>query len=137
MSKKKSYTERIKKVLKNYDLTDEQLTKLLDLPEEKFTLLKRGNQGVLTDLQRNTIDKRLNYFENVNKNKDALKYTKYFIEKVLKKEYNLNNKTISKLCNVKKKTIKKLLDDKKIDRKEERNLILNVLQLYETIKKDN
>jgi hypothetical protein len=107
------------------------------LPKEKYELLMHGNQGVLTDKQRNEIEKRLNYFESIGKHEDALKYTKYFIEKTLKKEYNLPNKSIAKLCNVKKKTIKKLINSKKIDRNEERNLILNVLQLYETLKSVN
>nr|WP_263314786.1 HTH domain-containing protein [Mammaliicoccus sp. Marseille-Q6498] len=134
---KKNYTARIKDVAKKYNLEDEQMRKLLDLPKEKYTLLIHGNQGVLTDKQRNGIEKRLNHFESIGDNKDALKYSKHFIEKTLKKEYNLTNKTIAKLCNVKKKTIKSLLNNKKIDRKEERNLILNVLQLYETLKTVN
>nr|WP_239710546.1 MULTISPECIES: hypothetical protein [unclassified Mammaliicoccus] len=109
----------------------------MNLPKEKYELLLQGNQGVLTDKQRNEIDKRLNYFDSIGENKDALKYSKYYIEKTLKKEYNLTNKSIAKLCNVKKKTINRLLKNKKIDRKEERNLILNILQLYETLKTVN
>src|SRR5699024_3322466 len=136
-SKKKNYTSRINNVIDAFSLEDKQMRKLLNLPKEKYELLMHGNQGVLTDKQRNEIEKRLNYFESIGKHEDALKYTKYFIEKTLKKEYNLPNKSIAKLCNVKKKTIKKLINSKKIDRNEERNLILNVLQLYETLKSVN
>lgn len=134
---KKNYAERIQNVSNKYEISDKQLRKLLNLPKEKYELLLQGNQGVLTDKQRNEIDKRLNYFDSIGKNKDALKYSKYYIEKTLKKEYNLTNKSIAKLCNVKKKTINRLLKNKKIDRKEERNLILNILQLYETLKTVN
>lgn len=134
---KKNYAERIQNVSNKYEIGDKQLRKLLNLPKEKYELLLQGNQGVLTDKQRNEIDKRLNYFDSIGENKDALKYSKYYIEKTLKKEYNLTNKTIAKLCNVKKKTINRLLKNKKIDRKEERNLILNILQLYETLKTVN
>ncbi|MGK9045496.1 HTH domain-containing protein [Mammaliicoccus vitulinus] len=133
----KNYAERIQNVANKYELEDKQLRKLLNLPKEKYELLLHGNQGVLTDVQRNEIGKRLNYFEAIGENKDALKYSKYYIEKTLKKEYNLTNKSIAKLCNVKKKTVKNLLNNKKIDRKEERNLILNILQLYETLKSVN
>ncbi|HAL09940.1 HTH domain-containing protein [Mammaliicoccus vitulinus] len=133
----KNYAERIQNVSNKYELDDKQLRKLLNLPKEKYELLLHGNQGVLTDVQRNEIGKRLNYFEAIGENKDALKYSKYYIEKTLKKEYNLTNKSIAKLCNVKKKTVKNLLNNKKIDRKEERNLILNILQLYETLKSVN
>ncbi|SUM35704.1 HTH domain-containing protein [Mammaliicoccus fleurettii] len=134
---KKNYAERIQNVSNKYEIGDKQLRKLLNLPKEKYELLLQGNQGVLTDKQRNEIDKRLNYFDSIGENKDALKYSKYYIEKTLKKEYNLTNKSIAKLCNVKKKTINRLLKNKKIDRKEERNLILNILQLYETLKTVN
>lgn len=134
---KKNYAERIKNVSNKYEIGDKQLRKLLNLPKEKYELLLHGNQGVLTDKQRNEIDKRLNYFDSIGENKDALKYSKYYIEKTLKKEYNLTNKSIAKLCNVKKKTVNRLLKNKKIDRKEERNLILNILQLYETLKTVN
>ncbi len=134
---KKNYAERIQNVSNKYEISDKQLRKLLNLPKEKYELLLQGNQGVLTDKQRNEIDKRLNYFDSIGENKDALKYSKYYIEKTLKKEYNLTNKSIAKLCNVKKKTINRLLKNKKIDRKEERNLILNILQLYETLKTVN
>ncbi len=134
---KKNYAERIQNVSNKYEISDKQLRKLLNLPKEKYELLLQGNQGVLTDKQRNDIDKRLNYFDSIGENKDALKYSKYYIEKTLKKEYNLTNKSIAKLCNVKKKTINRLLKNKKIDRKEERNLILNILQLYETLKTVN
>ena len=133
----KNYAERIQNVSNKYELDDKQLRKLLNLPKEKYELLLHGNQGVLTDVQRNEIGKRLNYFEAIGENKDALKYSKYYIEKTLKKEYNLTNKSIAKLCNVKKKTVKNLLNNKKIDRKEERNLIINILQLYETLKSVN
>ncbi len=136
-SKKKNYTSRINNVIDAFSLEDKQMRKLLNLPKKKYELLMHGNQGVLTDKQRNEIEKRLNYFESIGKHEDALKYTKYFIEKTLKKEYNLPNKSIAKLCNVKKKTIKKLINSKKIDRNEERKLILNVLQLYETLKSVN
>ncbi len=134
---KKNYAERIQNVSNKYEIGDKQLRKLLNLPKEKYELLLQGNQGVLTDKQRNEIDKRLNYFDSIGENKDALKYSKYYIEKTLKKEYNLTNKSIAKLCNVKKKTINRLLKNKKIDRKEERNFILNILQLYETLKTVN
>lgn len=133
----KNYAERIQNVSNKYELDDKQLRKLLNLSKEKYELLLHGNQGVLTDVQRNEIGKRLNYFEAIGENKDALKYSKYYIEKTLKKEYNLTNKSIAKLCNVKKKTVKNLLNNKKNDRKEERNLILNILQLYETLKSVN
>ncbi|WP_323703906.1 HTH domain-containing protein [Mammaliicoccus sp. Dog046] len=128
------YAERIENVSKKYEFNDEQMRLLLDLPKEKYAFLLKGNQGVLTDKQRYEVEKRLNYFEDKSKNKDALKYTTYYIENTLKKEYNLTNKSIAKLCNVKKKTIKRLLNNKKINRKDERNIILNILQLYETVK---
>lgn len=128
------YAERIENVSKKYEFNDEQMRLLLNLPKEKYAFLLKGNQGVLTDKQRYEVEKRLNYFEDKSKNKDALKYTTYYIENTLKKEYNLTNKTIANLCNVKKKTIKRLLNNKKINRKDERNIILNILQLYETVR---